>query len=239
MRLHDLTHRIQEIGEDDAEVVEEPDFCEQLLTCSLCNMLDTNESVMRGQQIQGPHSRSARGPLTHEINDDSQYPARSARGPITHGINDSHKVEHAADQWVPKDLDDPPAEISRDLDERPAFTVESQKKPGEMLRLVSPHSHEACQGEYRLVTDTVVNGHPLYELKDRGRWLYTGLDGRWYIGGRIAKAKDFACSSGYIFHYVPHDGKLPRELEGHWSWGDSCTWHEDPAITVVDTACLA
>jgi len=147
--------------------------------------------------------------------------------------DNSHTVEHAADRWVPKDLDDQPT------DEHPAFTVEPLRKTVEMLRLVSSDKHEACQGEYRLVTDTVVNGHPLYELKDRGRWLYTGLDGRWYVGGHISKSKDFSCSSGYIFHYVPHDGKLPHELEGHWSWGDSCSWHEDPAITVVDTACLA
>lgn len=166
-----------------------------------------------------------------------------AAAPPTNGVS---LTVHTGKQ-VSRDVDDPAevrsqdgkSEVRSQDGKSEASTVETEIKPGEVLRLVSPHSHEACEGDYRLVPDTVVNGHPLYELKDGGRWLYTGLDGRWYFGGYFSKEKDFACSSGYIFHDAPHNGQLPHELEGHWWWGDSCDWYEDSAIQVVDVACLA
>jgi len=144
------------------------------------------------------------------------------------------------DSRVSGDLNEPSTEVveSRDGDSQGSI-MESSRKPGEVLQLISPSQHKVCEGEYCLVADTVVNGHPLYQLKEGKRWLYTGLDGRWYVGGYHAKTKDFACSSGYIVQKQPHDGKLPHELEGHWRWGDSCNWHEDPAIRVIDTASVA
>jgi len=109
MRLHDLTHRIQEIGDDDFEVNEEPECFERLLTCGLCSMLDANGPQERitahGQFDEShsyygqPHSRAARpinhelndyrqssgrGPITHEMNVYGQSPARSSRGPVNH-----------------------------------------------------------------------------------------------------------------------------------------------------------
>mmetsp|Transcript_66377 Transcript_66377/g.154251 ORF Transcript_66377/g.154251 Transcript_66377/m.154251 type:complete len:739 (-) Transcript_66377:93-2309(-) len=102
-----------------------------------------------------------------------------------------------------------------------------------LLFVCSPTHQTSCTGEYELVLNGRPNGQPHWAKRSGGRWLYSGKDGRWYIGGLRSKDKNFACSSGFIYCNKRHGNKLPPELNGGWEWGQGSLWHKDPSITVA------
>mmetsp|Transcript_150538 Transcript_150538/g.419489 ORF Transcript_150538/g.419489 Transcript_150538/m.419489 type:complete len:459 (-) Transcript_150538:115-1491(-) len=105
--------------------------------------------------------------------------------------------------------------------------------PPLMLRVVSPTNQVCCTGEYELVMDAGPGGQPLWKKTGGERWLYSGTDGRWYIGGVNSKHKRFECASGFIYNCKVHDGVLPHQLSGAWEWGGSSQWHKDPTIHIT------
>jgi len=113
-----------------------------------------------------------------------------------------------------------------------AHDLEDTTTP-DVLYIKSPHRRKSCAGEYERVKGRRPNGHPLWMLRSGDRWLYSGRDQRWYIGGASAKAQDFNCSTGFICQAVPHCGSAPHEAFGPWQWGTvSSGWVEDPHIGV-------
>uniref|UniRef100_A0A7S4QDQ3 Uncharacterized protein n=1 Tax=Alexandrium monilatum TaxID=311494 RepID=A0A7S4QDQ3_9DINO len=102
-----------------------------------------------------------------------------------------------------------------------------------VLRVSSPNEQRECSGDYLLVCDIQANGQPIYKNKSAERWLYSGVDGRWYICGVATKERNFrGCASGYIFNSRLHRGALPHQVGGSWEWSGGLRWHFDPAITV-------
>jgi len=103
----------------------------------------------------------------------------------------------------------------------------------DVLHVRSPNRRKSCAGEYVRVAGKRPNGHPLWRLKSGDRWLYSGRDSRWYIGGESAKAQDFNCSTGFICQALPHCGSGPHEAVGPWQWGTVTSgWVQDPHIAV-------
>eukprot|EP00416_Gambierdiscus_australes_P030363 CAMPEP_0171086836 /NCGR_PEP_ID=MMETSP0766_2-20121228/19786_1 /TAXON_ID=439317 /ORGANISM="Gambierdiscus australes, Strain CAWD 149" /LENGTH=442 /DNA_ID=CAMNT_0011544505 /DNA_START=127 /DNA_END=1455 /DNA_ORIENTATION=- len=105
-----------------------------------------------------------------------------------------------------------------------------------VLRVVSPSNQVGCTGEYEL---TLTAGgeydlkHPVWKKKGGDRWIYSGDDGRWYIGGVACSHLHFHCAGGFIFHPSEHRGILPHRMVGHWEWGGGVSWHTDPSISVT------
>jgi len=100
------------------------------------------------------------------------------------------------------------------------------------LRVTSPHKQAACVGDYVLVAGEQPNGFPLWEKVDGNRWIYSGTDGRWYVGGPASRTRHFQCSTGYLYNDRAHGGLLPHQLPSAWAWGDSGLWHEDALIGI-------
>lgn len=102
-----------------------------------------------------------------------------------------------------------------------------------LLYVYSPTNQTSCQGEYELVPDERPNGQPLWARKSGGRWIYSGIDGRWYVGGFRSRDKNFACASGFIYCHQFHRSMPPDEMSSGWEWGKGKDWHKDPSITVT------
>jgi len=102
-----------------------------------------------------------------------------------------------------------------------------------LLRVISPMNQVSVNGDYELVPDERPGGMPLWRKRDSDRWIYSGDDGRWYIGGVSSRDQRFVCSLGYIYNDRIHEGTLPHQLHGPWEWGNSAGWHKDPTISVV------
>merc|ERR1719223_1365311 len=71
---------------------------------------------------------------------------------------------------------------------------------------------------------------------DKAMYLYTGLDGRWWIGGEEVKAKQFQCSLGWIASTRPHKGALPGGSVSEWQRYEDGGYVADPRIAVVDAS---
>jgi len=102
-----------------------------------------------------------------------------------------------------------------------------------LLRVRSPNKQSACSGDYTLVPRMAPNNEPVWAKRIGGKWIYSGVDGRWYIGGKTARSLDFRCSTGHIYQGEPHMGKLPHELSGPWAWAEGGAWHNDADVTVT------
>jgi len=102
-----------------------------------------------------------------------------------------------------------------------------------LLYVSSPKIHASCTGEYELVPGERPNGQPLWAKKGGDRWLYSGVDGRWYVGGIRSKDMNFACASGFIYCHQLHRSAPPDELTSGWEWGQGKGWFKDPGITVT------
>merc|ERR1712176_1735315 len=79
-----------------------------------------------------------------------------------------------------------------------------------LMHVFSPHEQRACSGEYELASSLRPNGQPLWAQRNGKRWLYSGTNGRWYIGGPCAKVLDFKCSTGQMYNPEVHRGRLPH-----------------------------
>jgi len=101
------------------------------------------------------------------------------------------------------------------------------------LHVESPNQQRACAGIYDLVPARRAHGRAVWHKRGdmTPRWLYTGNDGLWYIGGPLSEQRDFQCNSGYICH-TSRDCSRPDLVDGPWLWGDSADWSPDPAIVV-------
>eukprot|EP01062_Namystynia_karyoxenos_P011407 TRINITY_DN14078_c0_g2_i1.p1 TRINITY_DN14078_c0_g2~~TRINITY_DN14078_c0_g2_i1.p1 ORF type:complete len:1570 (+),score=381.13 TRINITY_DN14078_c0_g2_i1:68-4711(+) len=70
------------------------------------------------------------------------------------------------------------------------------------------------------------NGMPVYKADGHGaRFLYSGVDGRWWAGGERELEDDFRCASGWIRSARPHFGELPCSGAVEWEWSDGWHWH--------------
>lgn len=101
------------------------------------------------------------------------------------------------------------------------------------IQVISPHKQALCSGLYTLVAGEMANGRPIWEKKATSRWIYSGTDGRWYVGGLSSREKGFQCSTGFLYHDREHNGIMPHQLRGAWCWGDNGAWHEDTSIAVT------
>jgi len=101
-----------------------------------------------------------------------------------------------------------------------------------VICIESPNVHTSCAGFYVLVVGARPNGRPLWKKRGARRWLYTGTDGKWYVGGPSSSKKKFRCESGYLCHQGDQDSGRPDRLQGPWSWGDAKAWYPDKDIAV-------
>jgi len=105
--------------------------------------------------------------------------------------------------------------------------------PPAALQVESLNKHQSCTGEYRLLDGERPNGFPAWEKLGGGRWLYTGTDSKWYIGGQSSRNKNFDCASGFIFRDFRHFGMTPDVIGGPWEYGDGSEWHMDGSIKIT------
>jgi len=101
-----------------------------------------------------------------------------------------------------------------------------------VLCIESPNVHTSCEGFYVLVTGARPNGQPLWKKRGAQRWLFTGTDGKWYVGGSYSSKRKFKCKAGYLCHEGDQDSARPDRLQGPWSWGDATGWYPDADIAV-------
>jgi len=104
------------------------------------------------------------------------------------------------------------------------------------LHVKSPNKQRACAGIYDLVPERCAHGRPVWHKRDdqTPRWLFTGNDGRWYVGGPVSEQQGFDCNSGYICH-TALDCSRPDLVDGPWLWLDSADWYPDSAIIIQPT----
>ena len=89
---------------------------------------------------------------------------------------------------------------------------------------------------YELVGNRTAKGMPVWHKAGDGPekcWIYTGLNGNWFIGGEKAEAVDFQCKRGYIASKDRHGGLFPSKMN-QWQWRDAPTKcvRVDPDISV-------
>lgn len=109
-------------------------------------------------------------------------------------------------------------------------------RPSEELLVTPPGELTACAGMYEIVVDLYPNGQPVWRQVGGDFWLFSGRNGKWFIGGEQARLKRFDCSMGYIRCSAPHKGLTPDRVEQVWQWGDGTRWRDDPHISVIAVA---
>lgn len=102
------------------------------------------------------------------------------------------------------------------------------------LSVKTPNRKE-CDGLYLLVPGERPNGYPLWQKQGGIRWLYTSKTGKWHFGTTHERAKNFICSSGWIYHNSVHNGVWPHLMEGEWTRynTEANQWELDPSISVT------
>lgn len=125
------------------------------------------------------------------------------------------------------------AESEADMDLWLRQLLEKTEECPLALLVCSPSGQETCSGTYELVLDEVANDHAVWQKHDGSRWLFSGPDGQWTIGGEQAKANGFK-AEGHIHHAPVHDGIWPDKLRGDWQWWDdeAGAWKADASILV-------
>lgn len=98
---------------------------------------------------------------------------------------------------------------------------------------------KTCAGLYSICLDRWSSGQMVWEKVQSDWWgvsprfLYMGLNGRWFIGGEDAARRDFKCSSGWIAA-MAMPGGAPHEVQaGSWQVWNGEQWMEDESITVM------
>merc|ERR1740123_1374786 len=105
--------------------------------------------------------------------------------------------------------------------------------PPRLLRISSPNGRLECAGLYTLVLGEKRNGQPLWEQSSNGgHWLYSGLSGKWCVGGEDVHARGFATSAGWLYQTQAHEGCMPQESMGFWRRWDGNAFQEDRDISV-------
>eukprot|EP00662_Eupelagonemidae_sp_cell21_P048520 gene48520-biopygen94089 len=89
---------------------------------------------------------------------------------------------------------------------------------------------------YVLVDGELPNGHPLWKQVAADRWLYSGTDGRWYVGDTEEKEKGFKCVIGFVFCPTLHGGRSPPEMTGWQQWDETSEEFVDGCDITVTAA---
>jgi len=110
--------------------------------------------------------------------------------------------------------------------------VKIPSKVPRLLCLDSPNGHMTYIGEYALIAGELINGLPLWKHRAGSRWIYSGADCKWHVGGQDAKDLDFNCQLGVIHSGVTHAGETPDKVPGHWVRKYGSELYEDVAIKV-------
>eukprot|EP00929_Paragymnodinium_shiwhaense_P021168 TRINITY_DN13877_c0_g1_i4.p1 TRINITY_DN13877_c0_g1~~TRINITY_DN13877_c0_g1_i4.p1 ORF type:complete len:983 (+),score=249.27 TRINITY_DN13877_c0_g1_i4:152-3100(+) len=77
--------------------------------------------------------------------------------------------------------------------------------------------HLGYTGFFQLVPGETPNGYPLWQLRGRQIWLFTGSNGRWIVGGMYEKTLKFQCKTGLFASPYPHEGAMPHTFPaGCW-----------------------
>lgn len=101
------------------------------------------------------------------------------------------------------------------------------------LRVESPNGHLSCIGEFALIEGELRNGFSIWKQKVGNRWIYTGTDGRWYLGGDDAREAGFQCCSGVVYSCLPHGGLSPDLVRNGWSRKYGSGYYEDHSIRIT------
>eukprot|EP00930_Biecheleria_cincta_P040866 TRINITY_DN27989_c0_g1_i1.p1 TRINITY_DN27989_c0_g1~~TRINITY_DN27989_c0_g1_i1.p1 ORF type:complete len:550 (-),score=70.27 TRINITY_DN27989_c0_g1_i1:164-1813(-) len=122
-----------------------------------------------------------------------------------------------------------------------AHTQEEQRAASQardapwVLQLRSPGRLQELSGEYRLLPGEFVNSQPLWRRAGIGAvwYLYSGINGCWYVGTQFHEKKGFDCSLGFATSSKPHQGTMPQFI-GAWMshCADSGKMLPDPEFSV-------
>eukprot|EP00931_Biecheleriopsis_adriatica_P023053 TRINITY_DN14654_c0_g1_i1.p1 TRINITY_DN14654_c0_g1~~TRINITY_DN14654_c0_g1_i1.p1 ORF type:complete len:1398 (+),score=366.42 TRINITY_DN14654_c0_g1_i1:459-4196(+) len=101
------------------------------------------------------------------------------------------------------------------------------------LEIVTPNGQRECAGCYHLLRSQNANGQPIWQKEDGKRWIYSGTDGSWLVGGAKQKELEFACRTGLLHLAKPHGGKPPQRLPPRgWKRVHGKQWVEDADIAI-------
>eukprot|EP00928_Gymnodinium_smaydae_P013456 TRINITY_DN14905_c0_g1_i3.p1 TRINITY_DN14905_c0_g1~~TRINITY_DN14905_c0_g1_i3.p1 ORF type:complete len:773 (+),score=123.96 TRINITY_DN14905_c0_g1_i3:158-2476(+) len=87
-------------------------------------------------------------------------------------------------------------------------------------------------GTYEQVDEELVHGFPHWKHVEGDFWLFSGADGKWYVGDAEEKRQGFESVTGLIASNYEHAGELPHDI-GAWQWLDKSSWVDDPDVRVV------
>eukprot|EP00929_Paragymnodinium_shiwhaense_P084139 TRINITY_DN44979_c0_g1_i2.p1 TRINITY_DN44979_c0_g1~~TRINITY_DN44979_c0_g1_i2.p1 ORF type:complete len:1635 (-),score=424.83 TRINITY_DN44979_c0_g1_i2:236-5140(-) len=149
-----------------------------------------------------------------------------------HGGVSPHRLR--ADAWLRWEGEDwvPEASIRITL---PRFEDYLKRAP-QCLRLKMRDDTDPCVGIYNLVRWEVRNGYPIWKLEKSKIWLFSGLDGQWFIGDEEERHLGFQVNTGHIAsHYIHGELHFPHEVPpGEWHRFDSFSrqWVDDDSIVI-------
>lgn len=102
------------------------------------------------------------------------------------------------------------------------------------LEITCPNGQHVCAGKYRRLARKKVNSQPIWKKVDANRWVYSGTDSTWLVGGVKQRDMDFMCRSGLLHQAKVHGGHLPHRLEpGGWRRVDGSGWVQDADISIT------
>eukprot|EP00440_Ansanella_granifera_P008704 gb/GFBE01009433.1/.p1 GENE.gb/GFBE01009433.1/~~gb/GFBE01009433.1/.p1 ORF type:complete len:764 (+),score=114.80 gb/GFBE01009433.1/:1-2292(+) len=115
---------------------------------------------------------------------------------------------------------------------------QSSPAPPDMLYLSSPSAQQRMAGAYLLSTH-FANGQPVWKRAGSGQeaWIYSGLNGHWYVSSRKAFDKEFNCCTGCVMSVFPHGGAMPH-LADSWQFKDDGCWtpHSDIELQATSSS---
>lgn len=101
----------------------------------------------------------------------------------------------------------------------------------DMLRISAP-CLRLCAGVYKRILGELANGMPVYKQYRGDHFLFSGTNGRWFVGGHEEKRIGFACNAGVLVSRDVHSGSSPDEVVS-WQWFDGARWINDIDIHIA------
>ncbi|CAE8606978.1 unnamed protein product, partial [Polarella glacialis] len=123
------------------------------------------------------------------------------------------------------------SEATDSVREGDGISEELVEVPAKLL-VRSPNGQSECSGAYLLLEEKA-NGQPLWRKEAANRWLYSGTDGTWLVGGSKQQTLGFACRTGLLHLAKAHDGQTPDRVQGSWKRVDGKEWADDADIKVI------
>jgi hypothetical protein len=108
------------------------------------------------------------------------------------------------------------------------------------LMVMLPGANHDCHGRYDCSGDWA-NGYPVWKQRVGVHWLYSGTDGRWYVGGSEKKvslfqvAKEGTDGLTFLRSGTVHSGVPPERCGAAWEIAEAESpgvWHADRAVVV-------